>query len=91
MRGRLSRWASPGKLFATEVDREKMVSNEKLTEKWKLRGLKLRGLRRNQISTPDYIYQNDHRKKINTLSYFVNPTPMHMGATHASSKIDHKF
>ena len=29
-----------------------MVSNEKLTEKWKLRGLKLRGFRRNQISTP---------------------------------------
>ena len=37
------------------------------------------------------LYQYDHRKKINTLSYLGNPTPTHMGATHASSKIDHKF
>ena len=36
---------------------------EKLFEKWILRGLKLRGLIWNQISTPNYVYQNDHRNK----------------------------
>ena len=72
-----------------------MVSNElipmKLTRKWNLRRLKLRGLRPNQISTPDFIYQNDPRNKINTLSVFENQTPTHMGAAYAISKIEHKF
>ena len=46
-----------------------MISNEKLTENGKLRRLKLRGLKRNQISTSNFIYENDSNK-INTLSDF---------------------
>ena len=67
-----------------------MVSNEKLTKNRELRGLKLRGLTRNQISTPHFIYQNDHRNKINILRDFENETPTHMSATHAISKIEPK-
>ena len=40
----------------TEGDRGNMVLSEKLAKNSKLRGFKLRGLRRNQISTLDYIY-----------------------------------
>ena len=65
-----------------------MVLNEKPTENWKLRGLKLRGLTRNQISTPQFIYQNDHRNKINISRDSENGTPTHMGTTHAFSKIE---
>ena len=43
-----------------------MVSNEKLTENRKLRGLKLSGFRRNQISTPYFIYQIDHCNEFKT-------------------------
>ena len=39
----------------------------------------------------DFLYQNDRRNKINTLRYFENQTPTHMGATYAISKIEHKF
>ena len=39
-----------------------MVLNEKPTKNLKLRGLELRGLRQNQISTP--IYQNGQHKNI---------------------------
>ena len=67
-----------------------MVSNEKLTENRKLRGLKLSGFRRNQISTPYFIYQIDHRNEYNTISDFENETPTHMSATHAISKIKQK-
>ena len=49
-----------------------MVLNEKPTKNWKLRGLKLRGLRRNQISTANLIHQNDQRKKVITLGDFQN-------------------
>ena len=47
-----------------------MVLNEKLTKNWKLRGLKLRGLRQNQISTANFRYENGQCIKINTLSDF---------------------
>ena len=47
-----------------------MVSNEKPTKKWKLRGLKLRGFRKNLIGTPNITYENDRREKINTLGDF---------------------
>ena len=67
-----------------------MVSNEKLTKNRELRGFKLRGLTRNQISTPHFINQNDHRNKINILRDFENETPTHMSATHAISKIEQK-
>ena len=50
----------------------------------------MRGLTRNQISTPHFIYQNDHRNKINILRDFENETPTHMSATHAISKIEQK-
>ena len=40
-------------------DGANMVLIEKLTKNWKLRGLKLRGLGRNQITTANFIYQND--------------------------------
>ena len=67
-----------------------MVLNEKPTKNWKLRGLKLRGLGQNQISTPHFIYENDHRNKINIFRDFENETPTHMSATHAISKIEQK-
>ena len=67
-----------------------MVSNEKLTKNRELRGLELRGLRLNQISTPYFIYQIDHRNKLNTISDFVNETPTHISATQAISKIEQK-
>ena len=51
----------------------------------------MRGLRRNQISTPDYIYQNDRFNKINTLNDFYNETSTHSGAAHAISKTYQKF
>jgi len=42
-------------------DGANMVLNENPTKNWKLRGLKLRGLGRNQISTANLIHQNDQR------------------------------
>ena len=68
-----------------------MVLNEKLTKNWKLRGLKLRGLRRNQLSTLSIMCENDQRKKIDTLSDFYNKTPTHMTVTHAISKSKRNF
>ena len=56
--------------FITGGGRGKGVSNEKPTKNWKLRGLKLRGLRRNQISTANLIYQNDQHDKTYTLGNF---------------------
>ena len=47
-----------------------MVFNEKPTKKLKLRGLKLRGLRQNQISTHYLTSKNDWRNQINTLGDF---------------------
>ena len=47
-----------------------MVLNEKPTKNLKLRGLKLRGLRKNQIGTPYMTNENDPREKINTLGDF---------------------
>ena len=47
-----------------------IVSNEKPIKKWKLRGLKLRGLRKNLIGPPNITYENDRREKINTLGDF---------------------
>ena len=54
----------------TGGDRGKMVLNEKSAKKRKLRGLKLRGFRQNQISTPYLTYENDRRNQINTLADF---------------------
>jgi len=45
----------------------------------------------NQISTPNFAYQNDERKKIYTLGDFENKTPTHMAATHAISKSERGF
>ena len=64
-----------------------MVLNEKLTKKWKLLGLKLCGLRRNQIINAYFVYQNDQRNKVNSLGDFKNETPTHMSTTHAFSKM----
>ena len=61
-----------------------------MTQNRKLRGLKLRGLRRNQISTPYFKNQIDHRYEVNTISDLENETPTHMSATHAISKIEPK-
>ena len=68
-----------------------MVLNEKPTKNWKLRGLKLRGLGQNQISTPHSIYENDHRNKINIFGDFENKITTHMGAAYAISKIEQNF
>ena len=51
----------------------------------------MRGLRRNQVSIPSFIYENDQRKKIDTLSDFDNKTPTHVTATHAISKSKRNF
>ena len=64
---------------------------KKLSKKWILRGLKLRGLSQNQISTLYFIYQNDQRKKIYEMSEFENKTPTHIDATHAISKSERNF
>ena len=68
-----------------------MVFNEKLTKNWRLRGLKLRGLRQNQISTANFRYENDQCIKINTLGDFEIETPTHISTTHAISKSDRNF
>ena len=47
-----------------------MVLNEKPAKKRKLRGLKLRGFRQNQISTPYFTYENDRRNQINRFGDF---------------------
>jgi len=72
-------------------DGANMVLNEKPTKNRKLRGLKLRGLSPNQVSTPLFIYENDHRKKINIFGDFENEINTHMGAAHAISKVEQKF
>ena len=72
-------------------DGANMVSNEKLTKKWKLWGLKLRGLSRNQIISANLIYQNFQRNKVNILGDFEIETLTHISATHAISKIRLKF
>ena len=56
---------------------------EKLSKKWILRGLKLRGLRQNQISTPLIKYDNDRRNNI--MGNFLNVTPTDLGVAHAIS------
>ena len=68
-----------------------MGLNEKLAKNSKLRGFKLRGLTRNQLSTPSFMYENDQHNKIDTLGDFDNKTPTHMAATHAISKSQRNF
>ena len=53
-------------------DGPNMFSNEKPTKNCKLRGLTLRGLSQNQISTPHFIYENNHRYMINIIGVFEN-------------------
>ena len=53
-------------------DGANLVSNENPTKNRKLRGLKLRGLRRNQIDTPNFTYENVQRNKTNIFGYFEN-------------------
>ena len=72
-------------------DGANMVLNEKPTKNLKLRGLKLRRLRQNQISTPNYIYQNDQQEKIYTFGNFGRETPTHKAGAHAISKFWEKL
>ena len=51
----------------------------------------MRGLSQNQISTPYFIYENDHRNKINIFGDFENEITTHMGAAHAISKVGQNF
>ena len=51
----------------------------------------MRGLRRNQLSTPSFMYENDRHKKIDTLGDFDNKTSTHMATTHAISKSKRNF
>ena len=51
----------------TDAQENSTSFNEKPTKKLKLRGLKLRGLRQNQISTRYLTCENDRRNQINTL------------------------
>ena len=75
----------------TGGDRGNMVLHKKLTKKQKLRRLKLRGLMWNQISTPNFAYQNDQRNKLYTLGDFENKIPTYMAVTHAISKSEQNF
>ena len=68
-----------------------MVLIEKPPKTYGFRGLELRGLVQNQISTRDCISQNDQRKKLCDLGDFENETPTHMSTTHAISKLKQKF
>ena len=45
----------------------------------------------NQISTPNFAYQNDQRKMDTTFGDFENKTLTHTGVTHAISKIFQEF
>ena len=67
-------------------DGANMVLNEKPTKNLELRGLKLRGLRQNQISTHNFIYQNDQHEKIYTFDDFGWETPTHNAGARAISK-----
>ena len=67
------------------------MTNGKPPKTYAFWGLKLRGLRQNQINTRDFIYRNDQRKKFFNLGDFENETSTHMGATHANSKLKQKF
>ena len=60
-----------------------MVSPEKPPKTYALRGLKLRGLRQNQISHPSYLYQNACYKTASKKSVYLSEKPTHIGATHA--------
>ena len=73
MRGRFGGWASFSRgpkdeqqnsssfdILVLRSGGTNMNFNEKPTEKWKLRGLKLRGFSQNQKSTPDQI--NEYEK-----------------------------
>ena len=50
---------------------------KKLTANWKLRGLKLRGLRLNQIITLNFFYENFQHNKTNIFGDFEDRTPTH--------------
>ena len=69
----------------------KKVTNKKPPKTYTFWGLKLRGLTQTQIITLEYICQNDPRTKLYKLGDFENETPTHMDATHATSKLRHKF
>ena len=69
-------------------DGANIILNEKPTKNWKLRGLNLRGLSQNQISTSSFFYENDHRNKINIFGDFENEITTHMGAAHAISIVE---
>ena len=87
--GVLLKGAECGKLFVYIKkivqkigDGANMVLNEKTTKNLKLRGLKLRRLRQNQISFPYNIYKNDQQEKIYTVRDFGRGTPtqfQHLG------------
>ena len=66
-------------------------NSQKPAKTWILRGLKLRGLTRNQMNTSYSMYEIDQRKKLNTLSDFENQKPTPIGAAHAFSKIERNF
>ena len=70
---------------------ENMVFNEKPTRNRKLRGLKLRGWKRNQMKTLNFIYDNDQRNRINIFGDSESVTPTHLGAAHAFLKIQQNF
>ena len=68
-----------------------MIFNEKRTKNSKLRGLKMRGLRQNQIGGLIYTYANNGRNKVTNNVIFGMKKPAHMGAAHAISKIEKKI
>ena len=41
--------------------------------------------------TPTLMYENNQRKKIDTLGHFDNKTPKHMAVTHAIEKSKRNF
>ena len=57
----------------------------------KITGVKIAWVEGKSLSTPSFMYENDQRKKIDTLGDFDNKTPTHMAATHAISKSKRNF
>ena len=57
----------------------------------KITGVKIAWVEPKSIKSPSFMYENDQRKKIDTLGDFDNKTPTHMAATHAISKSERNF
>ena len=63
----------------------------KTDQKLEITGVEIAWVEPNPIRTPHFIYENDHRNKINIFGDFENEITTHIGAAHAFSKVDQNF